>query len=271
MKRKIISSVFILSLLIGLFPLGSFAKGSSIIENDSKSAIAQISSKEIETFNSTEIPETLIDWLHEQGTEVTGESVVQFVPVTQTIETLRGDGKQQGKAILVWNNYGDEEISISTVLPLSANSQLMDLVDIGVETGTPGTVGYGLTSKSWFTAHYSPLSGVIESIRPLKLDVTAYGSSSYNINNFKATWVTQGDLLIYPGYSTAPEGGGFPMRHEIITNVSSPVMGTKYTGNNPLRIDRVFKAGGGLAWICGVAYDVNVNGTIHHFEVHNII
>lgn len=271
MKKKVIMSAFILIWLIALMPQGTFANGKFNDVNDFKSAITKISSAETETFNRDEVSEQLILWLQEQGTIVTDKSVIQFVPATQNIETFRGESERQGEAVLVWNNYGDEEVSISTVLPLSVNGKSLNLVDIDKDSGTPGTVGYGLTSKIWLTAHYDSLYGTIENIRPLKLDVTAYANSGYNMNNFKATWVTQGDLLTYPGYTTAPEGGGFPVRHEITTNVSSPIMGTKYTGSNPLSSNRVFKAGGGLAWICGIAYDVNINGTNHHFEVHNLI
>jgi hypothetical protein len=100
MKKKVIMSAFILIWLIALMPQGTFASGKSKNVNDFKLAIAKISSAATETFNSDEVSEQLILWLQEQGTIVTDNSVIQFVPATQNIETFRGDSERQGRLCL---------------------------------------------------------------------------------------------------------------------------------------------------------------------------
>ncbi|MEK3771509.1 hypothetical protein MKY14_23565 [Paenibacillus sp. FSL R5-0887] len=267
MKKRIIS-IMVVAMLI-FIPINADAMNVNQNETDFKAIVAGISVNETAIMSIDEVPEITINWLREQGAAVNEDSAIQFVPATQNIATMRS-GEINGEAIRIWNELDDGDISVNTILPISQANIINKIIEAGKPTGTPGTVGYGLSSVSIFTAHADAYNNVTY-IRPLRQEVTAYANNGFNINNFTATWVTLGTLLTYPGYTAASEANDFPFRHEIVTSVSSPVMGTKYTGYNALGSNRVFLVGGGLAWACGVVYDINVNGNIQHFEVTGIL
>ncbi|MEK3795721.1 hypothetical protein MKX42_28645 [Paenibacillus sp. FSL R7-0204] len=266
MKRLV--SIMVVAILI-FIPLNAFAMENNLENKEFRTVVDSMSAAETAIMSINELPEVTINWLREQGATLDQDSAVQYVPATQNIETMRG-GEIHGEAIRIWNELDSGDISVTTVLPISKANAISAIGEAGKPTGTPGTIGYGLSSVSIFTAHYDQFNNLTY-MRPLRQDVTAYANSGYNIGNFKATWVTFGTLLTYPGYTAAPEANNFPFRHEVTTSVSSPILGTKYTGYNALSSNRVYLVGGGIAWVCGVSYDINVNGTNHHFEVTGIL